>query len=206
MKTKKILTVLAALATLAMSACTSDEPAAKPQPQPAEIITGRSVFQKVFISARGWQADVQPFRLVSQPTSDANGHDGVADVWLGSFASPATALIKTFAWSGTNVSDAPSRGVTPGTQDGYSASNSSTHIFNAGFLKTDSDQAFQVAQKHGGEKVLTEDPKIPVFYALDWSASTNKLIWHVVYGADRGTAKLAVSVDATTGDFIRVEK
>lgn len=205
MNTKKILIVLAAIATLAMSACTSDEPV-KPQPKPAEIITGRSAFQKVFISARGWQADVQPYRLASQPTSDANGHDGVADVWLGSFASPSAGLIKTFAWSGTNVSDAPSRGVTPGPQDSYGASNSSTHIFNVGFTKIDSDQAFQVAQKHGGEKVLTDDPKTPVFYVLDWSTSTNKLIWHVVYGAERGTAKLAISVDATTGDFIRVEK
>jgi hypothetical protein len=206
MKMKKILTVLAAVTALAMSACTSDEPAAKPQAQAPEIITGRAALQKVFISARGWQADVQPYRLTSQPTPDANGHDGVSDVWLGSFASPATSLIKTFVWSGTSVSDAPSRGVTPGTQDGYSASNSSTKVFNIGFTKIDSDQAFQVAQKHGGDKILTDDSKIPVFYVLDWSTSTNKLIWHVIYGADRSTAKLAISVDATSGDFIRIEK
>ena len=206
MKTKKFLTVLVAIATLAMSACTSDQPAAKPQPEPAEIITGRAALQKAFISARGWQADAQPYRVTSQPTSDANGHDGVADVWLGSFASPATSLIKTFAWSGTSVSDAPSRGVTPGPQDGYSASNSSTKVFNIGFTKIDSDQAFQTAQKHGGDKILTDDPKLPVFYVLDWSTSTNKLIWHVIYGPERGSAKLAISVDATSGDFIRVEK
>lgn len=206
MKTKNILSILIAVAAFAMSACTSEEPAAKPQPQPPEIITGRAALQKVFISARGWQADVQPYRLTSQATSDANGHDGVADVWLGSFASPSAGLIKTFAWSGTNVSDAPSRGVTPGTQDGYSASNSSTKVFNVGFTKIDSDQAFQVAQKHGGDKILTEDPKLPVIYVLDWSTSTNKLIWHVIYGADRNAAKLAISVDATSGDFIRVEK
>lgn len=203
--TYKFLAVLAAFAAMFMSACTS-EPPQKEQPKPPEFLTGRSAFQKCYIQARGWQADAQPIRLASQVTSDSDGHEGKAAVWTATFGSASLARMKTFAWSGTNVADAPDRGVTQGGQDSYSPGNSSTHAFNVGFTKFDSDAAFDVAQKHGGDKILQQDPKTPVFYLLDWSTATNKLIWHVVYGAQRSSAKLAISVDATTGEFIRVEK
>jgi len=204
-KTKIILISIAAVIALCMSGCT-DNQSEKPQPKPAEMLTGRAAFQKSYISARGWAADAQPFRLTSQPTSDSDGHDGKADVWLGSFGSASQHAMKTFSWCGTNVADAPERGVIPGSQDTYNPDNSSTHAFNLGFLKIDSDKAFDEAQKHGGDKLLQQDPKTPVFYVLDWSSATNELIWHVIYGPSRESAKLAVSINATTGTFMRVEK
>ena len=45
-----------------------------------------------------------------------------------------------------------------------------------------------------------------VFYVLDWSHATNELIWHVIYGPSRDEAKWIVAVNASSGDFIRVEK
>jgi hypothetical protein len=41
---------------------------------------------------------------------------------------------------------------------------------------------------------------------LDWNRQTNELIWHVIYGTDRMSAKLRVAVNASTGEFLRVEK
>ena len=73
------------------------------------------------------------------------------------------------------------------------------------FLKTDSDKALDTAEKHGGEKLMQKDPNTPVNYALDWSRATNELIWHVIYG-DRDNPKLRVAVNASSGEFIRVEK
>jgi hypothetical protein len=74
------------------------------------------------------------------------------------------------------------------------------------FLKIDSDQAFETAQKHGGDKVLEKAADTPVIYVCDWNHNTNELVWHVIYGASREGAKLTVSVNASTGEFIRVEK
>ena len=74
------------------------------------------------------------------------------------------------------------------------------------FLKIDSDKAFEGAQKHGGDKVLTDAADTCVSYLLDWNASGNQLVWHVIYGNSRNDAKLVVDVDASTGDFIRKEK
>ena len=85
-------------------------------------------------------------------------------------------------------------------------SNSSTQEFDISFLKIDSDQAFDTAQKHGGDKIIEKDPATPVTYICDWNHNTNDLIWHVIYGPSRDAAKLTVAVNASSGEFIRVEK
>jgi len=205
---KKLL--LAVLALLLMAGCTSEAPkpaeTQKPQPKAPDFETGRVAFQKTYIAARGWARDAQPFRLESQIAADSKGKDGKSDIWRASFASPTQRSVKPYTWSGTDASDAPARGVSPGPEDTYSASNSSTQIFDIAFLKVDSDKALEVAQGHGGDKILEKDPDTPVLYALDWSRATNQLIWHVIYGSSRDDAKLRVAVNATTGEFIRVEK
>jgi hypothetical protein len=203
----KSCAVMAIVALATLVGCTSEspKPTEKPQPKPAEIVTGRYAFQKMYIAARGWARDAQPFRLESQVTSDANGEDGKSAVWRASFASELQRGVKPYTWSGTDAADAPARGISPGPEDTYSPNNSSTQIFNLGFLKLDSDQALEVAQKHGGDKFLEKNKNAPVYYVLDWSRPTNELIWHVLYGG-KDDAKLKIDVNASSGEFIRVEK
>jgi hypothetical protein len=202
--------LLMALAFLMMAACSSEpsKPAQteKPQPKAAELQTGRYAFQKLYIAARGWARDAQPFRLESQLTADSKGKDGKSAVWRASFASPAGRSAKPYMWSGSDAQDAPARGISPGAGDTYSPTNSSTQVFDIGFLKVDSDKALEVAQKHGGDKVLEKDPDTAILYVLDWNHATNELTWHVIYGSSRDDAKLRVAVNGTTGEFIRVEK
>ncbi len=192
-----------------LAACNSNSPKppeAKPEPKAPELVTGRAAFQKVFIAARNYAVDVKPFRIESTPTSDGDGHDGKSALWRASFASATQRGVKPFTWSGSNAPDAPSRGVSPGNEDVYTPSNASTQIFDVAFLKVDSDQAFAVAQKHGGDKVLEKDPSTPVIYVCDWNHNTNELVWHVIYGTTRDHSLLTVAVNGSTGEFIRVEK
>ena len=201
--TAALLMVLALLV-----GCDSDtaKPAAKPEVKAPELLTGRGAFQKVFIAARNYAVDVRPFRIESTPSTESNGQDGKSAIWRASFASAAQKGVKPFFLSGSNAPDAPSRGVSPGNEDIYNPSNASTQIFDVAFLKVDSDQASAEALKHGGDKILEKDPATPVVYVCDWNHNTNELVWHVIYGASRETAKLTVAVNATTGAFIRVEK
>jgi hypothetical protein len=194
------------LAILAGCESNTPKPEAKPEVKPVEMLTGRAAFQKVFIAARNYAADVKPFRIESIPTTDSNGHEGKSAIWRASFASNLQHGVKPFIWSGSNVPDAPSRGVSPGNEDTYNPNNASTQIFDVAFLKIDSDQAFTEAQKHGGDKLLEKDPSTPVIYICDWNHNTNELVWHVIYGESREIAKLTVAVDASSGAFIRVEK
>ena len=205
---KKLL--LAAFALGFMAGCSSQpsQPAqaTKPQPKPPEFDTGRTAFQRLYIAARGWARDAQPYRLESMLTADSKGKDGKSALWHAVFASPLQHAAKPYTWSGEDGPDVPSRGVNPGVEDSYSPTNASTQVFDIAFLKVDSDKAFDVAQKHGGDKLLEKDPDTPILYMLEWSRPTSELIWNVYYGTSRDDAKLKVAVNAATGDFIRVEK
>jgi len=181
-------------------------PAAKPAAKEAQYDTGRIAFQRMYLSARGWAADARPFRLQSQFTPDAPTSEGKAGLWRGSFASPSRRMMKLFVWSGLVGPDAPEQGVSFSAEDSWSASNTSTQPFDIAFLKVDSDKAYEVAQKNGGEKLTKKDPKQPVIFVLAWDSSKNQLVWHVLYGENPNDTKLRIAVDATTGNFLRVEK
>ncbi len=114
--------------------------------------------------------------------------------------------MKLFVWSGLVGPDAPEPGINFSAEDSWNPANTSTQVFDMGFLKVDSDQACDVAQKHGGEKLTLKDPKQPVFFVLDWDASKNQLLWHVIYGSSQDESKLRIAIDATSGEFVRVEK
>jgi len=202
---KLFVAILAAgliLTLILMAGCSSEpsKPTASetPQPKAPEAITGSSAFFKCYISARIWAPDAQPYRVESYATANTKGRDGKAEEWRAGFASPSKHSTKTFTWSNGDISH--------GVDDTYSPTNSSTQIFNVQFLKVDTDKAFAVAQQHGGDKLLEKEPATPVFYVLDWNRLANELLWHVIYGTDRDTAKLRVAVNASTGEFSRVEK
>jgi len=207
---KKTL-ALACSAALLLAACSSNKPAesqagAKPAPKQSEYETGRVAFQKMYLAAREWAGDAAPFRLQSRFTADAPVTEGKAGVWRASFASPAKKMLKMFVWSGLVGPDAPEPGVSFSAEDTWSSTNTSDRVFNLGFLTTDSDKAYEVAQKNGGQKLTTKNPKQPVFFVLDWDASKNQLVWHVIYGSSQDDAKLRIAVNASTGEFLRVEK
>jgi hypothetical protein len=198
---KRVAFILLCLATI--PACTSQPstPAA-PKTQPTELLTGRVAFQQMYIAAHGWGPDARPYQLKSGAIGDNRGHNGKAALWNASFASASMHASKTYNWSGIDSPDAPARGINPGTQDSFTPNNT----FDLRFLKTDSDSAFDVAQQHGGEKLLQEKPATPVIYLLDWNAAENNLVWHVIYGNSRSDAALVVDVDASTGKFQRKEQ
>jgi hypothetical protein len=203
-----IAAILILLALLTACSSDSNKPPeeAKPEVKGPELLTARSAFQKQYVAARGWNQDARPYRIDSVVTSDGNGRDGKWAEWRGGFASAAQRSAKTYVWSGSAAGGAPSRGINPGIEDSYSPTNASMQTWDIQFLKIDSDQAVATAMKHGGDKVLEKAPDTPVTYVCDWNHNTNQLIWHVIFGASREGSKLTVSVDASTGEFIRVEK
>jgi len=200
---QKLLVVMYALALMTACSSTSTKPEeTKPQPKPPEALTARSAFQKLYISARNWAQDVRPYRLESATNSDSNGRDGKSAIWRAGFASAVQRGTKPYTWSGSEGSE---RGVNPGIEDSYNPNNASTQAFDIAFLKVDSDKAFDVAQQHGGTKILEKSSDTPVIYILEWNRVENVLLWHVIYGS-REAPKLKVAVNASTGEFLRVEK
>src|SRR3974390_2208898 len=150
----------------------ASQPAAKPAVKEAQFETGRTAFQKMFLAARLWAPDVRPFRLQSQFSADAPTAEGKAGLWPAPFAPPSKRMMKLFSWSGLVGPDAPEQGISFSAEDTWSATNTSTVPFDIAFLKVDSDKAYEVAQKNGGDKLTKKDPKHPVIFQLAWAAST----------------------------------
>ncbi len=202
---------IACIVALLLVSCSSNPPSgsqtpSNAAPKQAQYETGREAFQKTYLSAHSWAADAQPFRLQSQYSAGAPLNEGKAGLWRASFASPAKRMMKMFLWSGLVGPDAPDQGISFSAEDSWSPTNTSTHIFEAGFVKIDSDKAYEVAEKNGGSKLTKANPQQPVFFRLDWDASKNQLLWHVIYGEDEDKAKLRIAVNASTGEFERVER
>jgi hypothetical protein len=194
-------------ATLMLTSCNSSAPPKASETQkPAEYLSGREAFQTLYVSAHGVAGDVKPYRMESRYTKDSPARDGKSGLWRADFASPSKKISKTFSWSGLAGPDAPERGVSHGADDPYNPGNTSTQIFDTRYLKIDSNEAFKVAQQHGGSKLTNADPNQPIFYSLDFDGRQNQLIWHVIYGSSQYDAKLNVLVDASSGQFLRAEK
>ena len=218
---KMLLTPFLALIMLACSSSPSgggaSTPASAPlkpaEPKATDTESGRVIFQRLYTTSRGWASDTQPVNLQSQNSKHAGGnenaplgHDGKSAIWRGVFASAARHSMKTYMWSGLTGPDAPSPGITPGSEDSWSATNTSTEPFQLVYLKFDSDQAFQTAQKHGGVALLKKTSDLPVNFRLSWEPRKTMLVWHVVYGQSINDPQLDVVVDATTNQYVRVEK
>jgi len=208
-------TIVSALALLLAFgvACSSDPKPAGEAPKPeaavrepekpkaAEYETGRTAFQKLYISARSFAADAKPYRLQSEYTEGAPSMDGKASLWRAQFASASRQRLKAYSWSGM-----PDGGVSAGSEDTYNPNNASTRVFEVPFLKVDSDKAFEVAQKNGGEKITKKNPGQPITYMLDFDSRGGRLVWHVIYGESPMKAQLRLLVDATTGQFVGRER
>ena len=207
-KLLKLGLVVIVVAVAALTGCSSKKtagtqsPVPFPTPKPTVTETGRIAFQNMYIQAHLWAPDAQGYLEESQPTMEVTGIDGKSAVWSARFGSRTRGAAKAFTWSGTDAQDAPPRGISPSSEDSFSPTNLSTQIFDLGFLRSDTDQAFKVAQDHGGKALLEGEPTLAVKYRLEWSSRDNSVAWHVIYGK----SKLSVAVDATSGKFLRVDK
>lgn len=205
----KRLALLLVLAIMAVGGCSTAPPpaASKPAPKapaPPAYETGRVAFQRMYAAARLWAPDAMGISIASEFQKGAPVDKGQESFWSASFASPNRRQMKPFTWTGFGKES--ERGVSSGHEDDWSPANTSTMTFDVNYLKIDSDKAFQVAQEHGGKALTAKDPSQPVNFSCDWNPRTHKLVWHVIYGTNPEDTKLRVSVDATTGEFIRVEK
>jgi hypothetical protein len=207
-RTRSLCSVILLVITAALQGCESapeKSGTAGNEPAKPQLETGRVALQKMIVPARVWAADSKPIRMISNPAPADAVHSGGAGLWKATFASPARGKTEAFSWSGLVGPNAPPRGVDHGSEDTFNPSNLSTQPFDVAFLKIDSDQAFAVAQKHGGKELLEKNPSHPLIYILDWDSQNNELRWHVIYGSAPNKSQLTIIVDASTGSFVHKE-
>ena len=185
---------------------TTDQTAhsAKKTAETAQLEAGREALQKMYASARLWASDSQPVSLASNPRKGDSA--GKAAVWSASFVSAGKRAIRNFMWSGATGEDAPDSGVSQGSIDVYSPENASTRPFDMNFLKIDSTEAFETAQKHGGATLLKKTPDALTQYKLLWDPRAARLLWSIKYAPSGDESRLNAVINASTGQFVHVEK
>lgn len=175
----------------------------KPEAKPAEFITGRDAFQRLWVAARNWSPDARPLTVESRPRP-GDKRDGTASVWTASFASAQRGQVRSFLWSGASGEGAPPRGIEPGSVDVYSAGNASTQPFDPAYLQADTDKALATADKKA-PPAAKKDKNGAIRYQLYNDTAKQRLLWRVIYGQSESNAKAVVDISTREGGFVKIE-
>ena len=150
---KKLTLLAAAAALLSMVGCSSETPAPqkKAEEQPAEPVTGRQALQQMYIAARAWAADIQPIKVTSILLPDVKAAPGKAGAWQVIFVSASLGKAKSYTYSVEESEGNLHKGVFPGSDQSWSGPSGATKPFQMAAIKTDTDQAYEVALKKGAD-------------------------------------------------------
>jgi len=203
-----LFTIIAAL--LALAGCSSStppaeesKPAAPPEKKVPVPYTAQECFSRLVAQAHLWTPDAMPAHVESDLNTESNGQDGKSTIWRGIFASATRRSVRTFTCSGSRIPDAAVFGVSAEMETGY---DPRVVPFDSFLLKTNSDQAFKMAQEHGGDALMKKDPQQPVVYVLEMSRGQTMPYWYVIYGRSLKENQGIGVINATTGAFVRATK
>jgi hypothetical protein len=182
---------------MTLASCSSAPPKPKEPEKPSPPVTGRQAFQQTFPSARTWAADAQPALLQSINLTEVPTKDGKAGAWQAIFISPSRGQARMYTWSAADAPGNLHKGVFAGSQEPIGDHKP----FLVVALKTDSDQAYQIAVQHASE-YLKKNPGKPVVMLLEMNSRFPDLTWRIIWGQSVGASEYSVFVDATTGKFL----
>ena len=210
---KRPLFLTAALLFLGGCGGSPPKPAESPAPAAAKNesealreLTGREAFQPMWVAARSWTPDAQPFRLANRYLNHSRGLGGKAAVWTASFASDRLHKWRFYTDSTVKTENLHLGLFASHDESFRSVSELTGQPFLVQALQTDSDQVFQTAEQNGGKAFRRKNPEEPVTLVAEYSRNYGKLVWQVYYSASPNDSRFTVYVDAATGQLIKVKK
>lgn len=194
--------ILAAIAALALAACSDAPPpekkAAEPPPAP---VTGRQAFQQSFGMARTWIGDAQPIRVRSVNLSNPKSEDGKAGAWEIVYVSPSRNRTRIFTWSAIEQGSDLHKGVFGAPDEAWSP-GSQERPFLAAAIKVDTPEVLKTAIEHSAEYFKDPKPKPQVNFLLESTPRYPDPAWRVYWGNSVSLAEWNVFIDASTGLYL----
>ena len=191
---------------LMLTACSeAPRPAAetpKEPEKPAEPVTGRFAFHQMFVAARGWAQDVQVLGLSSINLSEVKSEPGEAGAWQAIFASQSRGQARMYTYSVVEAAGNLHKGVFAGLEETYTGPRGQARPFNPAAIKTDSDEVFQTAMKHGAE-YAKKNPDMPISFLLELTPRFPNPAWRVIWGESVSTSSFSIYIDAATGKYLQ---
>ena len=199
--TPALLALPLALLLTACSEAPKTEKAKEPA-KPAEPLTGRQAFQRMFPAARGWATDAVPLRLRDIRLTQVTPQKGKSGAWEAVFVSPSEGKSRTYTYSVVEAEGNLHQGVFAGPVEGYSGgTRGPTFPFEIAAIKVDSDQAYDAAAEKSAD-YIKKYPDKPISYLLERNKKFPDLSWRVIWGESVSTSDYSVYVDATTGKYL----
>ena len=189
---------------LLMTACSDSaqkKAEMKEEATPEPPLTGRQAFQRMYPSARAWSPDAQPLTMQSYNLQQVKAGEGKAGAWQVTFVSPGKQRQKLFTWSAIEAEGNLHKGVFAGSEDSWNPGSQRPYLVAA--IRTDSDEAYQVAMKQKAtQDFLKKSTGDPIVYVLEQNSRFPDLSWRVMWGESVSSSKYSVFVDATSGKFL----
>jgi len=176
--------------------------APKEAPKPAEPLTGRQAFQKIYPQARAWAADAQPLQLKSILLAEVKAEKGKAGAWQVIFVSPSMSRSKSWTYSVVEGPGNLHEGSFAGSEDPWSGPRAGAQPFPLMAIKFDSDQAYEAAAAKSDD-YIKKNPNKPILYVMEQTNRFPDLTWRVIWGESISTSDYSVFVDATTGKYLQ---
>ncbi|MBZ5607011.1 MAG: hypothetical protein LAP38_02040 [Acidobacteriia bacterium] len=191
------------LLCLLLGACS--EPAkvekAKGPEKPPQALTGRQAFQRIYPQARGWSPDAQPLLLRSIHLSQVKSEKGTAGAWEAILVSVSKGKSRTYTYSAIEAEGNLHEGVFAGLEESYSGPRGAGFPFSIAAIKTDSDQAYDIAAAKS-QDYIKKHPDMPISYVLEQTSRFPDLAWRVIWGESASSSDYSVFVDATLGKYL----
>jgi hypothetical protein len=207
MDKKLLITLTAAAAVLALSACSeSPKPGAietkaavetkKEPPKPPEPVAAQTAFYEMYKPARTWATDLLPLSLSSNELPGMKNEDGKAWMWTAVFVSPSRREARTFFYSVVSEGETVTKGVSAGGSQAWSGQTAASRPFQTTEFVVNSDAAYKTAYAKA-EAWVKEHPEKTASMFLGSSAKFPSPVWFIIWGTTK--SGYAVYVDATTG-------
>ncbi len=189
--------VLALAPALLLPGCTS-APAPKIEKKPPEPVTGLHALYQMFQRARTWSQDVKVLSQTSIDITQIKAQLGKAAAWQAIFASETLSQKRAYTFSVYDVSATLRQGVFP---DAASSWTNDRRAFALAAVKTDTDQAWETALKHGAD-YSKKNPDMPISYTLELGRTLDEPVWRVIWGESATSSAFSVLISASTGAYL----
>lgn len=175
--------------------------------KPAEPVSGQSAIFQMYQVARTWAPDAKLLKLENGNMAEVAPQPAKYGLWRAIFVSESKKVKRDWQYAAADGDGGIIKGVRPGSESGY-LHNPQVHLFAIQEVKTDTTAALETASAEvekdaAMKKVLAENKDLPVQFLLDWTGTSPKPTWRVIYGASVSTSKFSIIVDAYTGKFVK---
>ncbi len=174
----------------------------KKEAPPPEPVTGLTAMYQMYNQARQWAPDAQVLRARSIPLEEVKGEKGKSGAWEAIFVSSARSAAKTYTYSAIDAGGNLHQGVFGSIESSYSGPRGQERPFPIITMQVDSDKAYGIAVDKG-DYFVKKNPKLPVFFLLEFTADQTGPVWRVAWGETVTTSQFSVLVNGATGEFVK---